>query len=423
MENPKPELRYVAEQLARLIEVSITLNSTLNLDELLRFIIQTASEILDCELVSILLYDDSRARLTFAAATGLDPRKLAETPIPLDSSLAGTIFLENKAISLPDVVSSLHYPRLAAKYAPLKVKNLLGVPMRIHDRPTGVLEALNKRNGTFDESDADLLSVIASQAAVAVHNARLVQALQEANRELQAADKLKSNFLALASHELRTPLGIIIGYASFLQEASPGELSEHAKQVLNAGMQMRALVDAMTNLDMLRSSEMTINRSVIPVQQVLRQAYGEVEGLAGAKGQRMQLELPGNPIPIKCDPEKMKTVFVNLLDNAIRFTPEGGKITLGTVLQPGGEVLTWVQDNGIGIPPPELKKIFEEFYQLEPHTTRKYGGMGIGLSIAKGVVESHGGKIWAESAGPGKGSTFKVLLPFISTTNLQGMRR
>lgn len=423
MENPKPELRYVAEQLARLIEVSITLNSTLNLDELLRFIIQTASEILDCELVSILLYDDSRARLTFAAATGLDPRKLAEAPIPLDSSLAGTIFLENKAISLPDVVSSLHYPRLAAKYAPLKVKNLLGVPMRIHDRPTGVLEALNKRNGTFDESDADLLSVIASQAAVAVHNARLVQALQEANRELQAADKLKSNFLALASHELRTPLGIIIGYASFLQEASPGELSEHAKQVLNAGMQMRALVDAMTNLDTLRSSEMTINRSVIPVQQVLRQAYGEVEGLAGAKGQRMQLELPGNPIPIKCDPEKMKTVFVNLLDNAIRFTPDGGKITLGTVLQPGGEVLTWVQDNGIGIPPPELKKIFEEFYQLEPHTTRKYGGMGIGLSIAKGVVESHGGKIWAESAGPGRGSTFKVLLPFISTTTLQGMHR
>jgi signal transduction histidine kinase len=119
----------------------------------------------------------------------------------------------------------------------------------------------------------------------------------------------------------------------------------------------------------------------------------------------------------------LKTVFINLLDNAIRFTPERGKITLGAVPQPGGEVLAWVQDNGIGIPQAELKKIFVEFYQLEPHTTRKYGGMGIGLSIAKGVVESHGGKIWAESSGPGKGTTFKVLLPFLSTTALQSLKR
>jgi signal transduction histidine kinase len=423
MENPKPELRYVAEQLARLIEVSITLNSTLNLEELLQFIIRTAAGILDCELVSILLYDEKRARLTFAAATGLDPKQLAQVPIPLDSSLAGTIFLENKSVILPDVHATPYARHFSVKYAGHKVENVLGVPMRIQDKPTGVLEALNKRGGTFDESDADLLSVIASQAAVALNNARLVKALQDANEELQAADKLKSNFLALASHELRTPLGIIIGYATFLQEASPGELSEHAKQVLNAGMQMRALVDAMTNLDMLRSSEMTMIRTVLPVQQILQEAYGEVEGLAGAKSQRILLELPGSPIPVKCDPQKLKTVFVNLLDNAIRFTPERGKITLGAVPQPGGEVLAWVQDNGIGIPQAELKKIFEEFYQLEPHTTRKYGGMGIGLSIAKGVIDSHGGKIWAESPGPGKGATFKVLLPFISTTALQSLKR
>src|SRR5659263_142015 len=94
--NPKPELRYMAEQLARLIEVSVTLNSTLNLDELLRFIIQTATEIIDCESVSILLYDEKRERLVFAAATGSDPKRLSETPVPLDNSLAGTIFRENK---------------------------------------------------------------------------------------------------------------------------------------------------------------------------------------------------------------------------------------------------------------------------------------------------------------------------------------
>jgi signal transduction histidine kinase len=423
MSNLKPDLRTMAEQLARLIEVSITLNSTLNQDELLQFIIHTATEILDCESVSILLYDEKKDHLIFAAASGSDPKRLAETPVPLETSLAGTIFRENKVICLSDVQHDMRHYLAVSQMADIQVNNLLGVPMRIQDKPTGVLEALNKRGGDFDESDADILAVIASQAAVAIHNARMVEALQQANDDLRVADELKTNFLALASHELRTPLGVIIGYATFLQQESPGELSDHAKQVLNAAMQMRALVDAMTNMDMLRSSEMIMHRLVLPVQQVLAAAYNEVKNLADAKNQQIMLDLKEIPFPVKCDPDKLKSAFVNLLDNAIRFTPEHGKITLGASPQAGGEVLSWVQDNGIGIPQSELKKIFTEFYQIEPHTTRKYGGMGIGLSIAKGLIEAHGGKIWAESPGLGKGATFKVLLPFINTTALQSMRR
>lgn len=421
--NPKTNLRYMAEQLARLIEVSVTLNSTLNLDELLRFIILTATEIIDCESVSILLYDEKRGQLVFEAATGSDPKGLSETPVPLDNSLAGTIFRENKIISLSNVQTDTRHGAVVSRHVDFEVHNILGVPMRIQNKPIGVLEALNKRDGNFDESDADILSVIASQAAVAIHNARLVKALQDAYDDLQAADQLKTNFLALASHELRTPLGVIIGYATFLQEESPGELSDHARQVLNAAMQMRVLVDAMTNMDMLRSREMIMHRLVVPVQQILRGAYGEVKRLADAKKQKITLALPENPIPVKCDPDKLTSAIVNLLDNAIRFTPDGGWITIGAEVQPGGEVLTWVQDTGNGIPEGELKKIFQEFYQIEPHTTRKHGGMGIGLSIARGLIEAHGGKIWAESPGPGKGTTIKVLLPFLSTTALQTMKR
>ncbi len=125
--------------------------------------------------------------------------------------------------------------------------------MRIQNNPTGVLEALNKRHGEFDESDADILSIIASQAAVAIYNASLVTALQDAYNDLRTAYQLKANFLALASHELRTPLGIILGYATFLHEESQGTLSDHARQVVSAAKQMRSLVDATTNQDMLRS--------------------------------------------------------------------------------------------------------------------------------------------------------------------------
>jgi signal transduction histidine kinase len=419
MSTLKTDLHTMAEQLARLIEVSLTLNSTLNLDELLQFIIRNAAEILNCESVSILLYDEKKAQLIFTAATMPNPNLLAATPVPLDKSLAGKIFLENKVISLSDVQADARQFLMISKYIKLEVRNLLGVPMRIKDKPTGVLEAVNKRSGKFDESDADILAVIASQAAVAIHNARLVKTLQDTYEEMREADQLKTNFLALASHELRTPLGVIIGYATFLQQESQGELSEHAKQVLNAAMQMRALVDAMTNLDMLRSSEMIMHRLVVPVQQVLLAAYNEVKNLLEAKKLQVTFDLRETPVLVKCDPDKLKSAYVNILDNAVRFTPEQGRICIGTVPQTGGAVLSWVQDSGIGIPQDELKKIFTEFYQIEPHNTRKHGGMGIGLSIAKGLVEAHGGKIWAESPGTGKGATFKVLLPSVDSTSMQ----
>jgi signal transduction histidine kinase len=411
MPEQNPELRQMAEQMARLIEVSVTLNSTLNLDELLQFIIRTAAEILDCQAVSILLHEEKKNSLVFAAATGSDPKRLAEIPVPLDGSLAGFIFRKNKAIVLSDVQADPRHFEMVSRHVDFEVKTLLGVPMRIKDRPTGVLEALNKRNGNFDESDVDILSVIASQAAVAIHNARLVHALQEAANDLRAADQLKTNFLALASHELRTPLGIIIGYASFLQEESAGELSDHARQVLNSAMQMRTLVDAMTNLNMLRAREMVMNRKPVPIQQVLHSAYVEISSLAETKNQPVVFELPEQPLMVSCDAQKLTSAFVNLLDNAVRFTPEGGKITLGANLQKDGTVLAWVQDTGIGLERGELQKIFKEFYQVEAHTTRRHAGLGIGLSITKGLVEAHGGRIWAESDGLGKGSTFKVLLP------------
>jgi signal transduction histidine kinase len=409
MPESKPELRHVAEQLARLIEVSITLNSTLNLDELLQFIIRTAAEILDCEWVSILLNDEKHRQLVFAAATGAEPGQLADIPVTLDSP-AVVIFQKNQPMILSELQDDPRYYPVVSKHVSFKVNNLLGVPMRVKDKPNGVLEALNKHHGDFDESDADILSVIASQAAVAIHNAGLVKALQDAYNELRTADQLKGNFLALASHELRTPLGVIIGYATLLQEESQDELSEHARQVVNAAMQMRSLVDAMTNLNMLRANEMILHPQTFAIQKTLKAAYAEIKPLADTKNQQVTLQLSDQPLQVSGDPEKLTAAFVNLLNNAVRFTPEGGRIVLGARAEKEG-VLAWVEDNGIGIPAGELKKIFQEFYQVEPHTTRKTGGMGIGLTIAKGLIEAHGGKIRAESPGPGKGATFKVALP------------
>jgi signal transduction histidine kinase len=282
--------------------------------------------------------------------------------------------------------------------------------MPIKDRTVGVLEAVNKRNGVFDEHDARLLSVTAAHAAIAINNARLLRATQRALERVQEANQLKSNFLTLASHELRTPLGIIIGYSTFLKEDAKGKLSDHANQVLTAAGQMRSILDEMNNLAMLKSDDMILKPQKVAMEDILAYACEGLREIAATRKQNLEYAFPEEAYIVHVDIDKTALAIGNILGNAIRFSPEGTDITIG-VTRDGDQVLSWVQDQGIGIPADKLQKIFEEFYQIEPPNTRHYGGLGIGLTIAKGLVEAQGGRIWAESRGVGRGSTFKVLLP------------
>jgi signal transduction histidine kinase len=130
--------------------------------------------------------------------------------------------------------------------------------------------------------------------------------------------------------------------------------------------------------------------------------------------------MPAQSLLVTADPDKLVPAFVNIINNANRFTPSGGQITIGTI-QRSGNIMVYIQDNGIGIAPDQLTKIFQEFYQVEPHTTRRFGGLGIGLTIAKGLIETQSGRIWAESDGLGKGTTIRVLLPPAGTSTLSSV--
>jgi signal transduction histidine kinase len=396
--------------LLRLVELSVTLNSTLDLDELLQLITAIATEALECEAASILLYDELNPRLFFAAATGSDPSKLAEIPVPIEGSLAGTIFRTNKPLILNNVEQDPRHYSLVSDHIKFQVKAMVGVPMPIKDRTVGVLEAVNKHDGQFNESDAVILSVIAAHAAIALNNARLLQTTRKALDKVKETNQIKSRFLALASHELRTPLGIIIGYAGFLQQGVTGEQQENAIHVLNAASEMRALLDQMSNLTLLQTDEMDIRRTKISIQDILHFAMDEIRYSASVRDLQLVLDFGEEPIFVNVDPEKTTLAFVNLMNNAIRFSHKGANIIIGAV-EKNGTVTAWVQDKGVGIAPDQLEKIFEEFYQIEPPNTRSYGGLGIGLTIARGLIEAQGGKLWAESEGKGKGATFKVELP------------
>jgi signal transduction histidine kinase len=398
------------QQLLRLVELSVILNSTLDLDELLQTITATATELLDCDASSILLYDEKNPRLYFAAATGTDPGKLAEIPVPMEGSIAGTIFRTNQPMILNNVEQDPRHYTNVSDQIKFKTRTLLGVPMPIKDRVVGVLEAVNKRDGVFTDRDVAILSVTAAHAAIAINNARLLKATQQALEKVKETNSIKSHFLALASHELRTPLGIIIGYATFLQEEAKGELSDHAQQVLNAASQMRSLLDQMNNLTLLQADEMDMRSQRISIQDILNLACDEIMYSAARRNLALTYAFGDDPIYVNVDPERTTLAFVNLLNNAIRFSPDGSQIVIGAVEQEKN-IMVWVQDHGIGIPTDKLQKVFEEFYQIEPPNTRRYGGLGIGLTIAKGLIEVQGGKIWAESEGPGHGATIKVALP------------
>ena len=404
------ELRQLIVRLSRLVEVSVTLNSTLEPEPLLQFLIRSAADLLDGEAASILLFDEKTQRLYFAASTGADPAELRKIPVPLEGSIAGTIYRDDKPLIINEVASDPRHYRQVGEKIRFEARTMIGVPMRMRDRRIGVLEALNKRGGPFTESDLQTLSIIASQAAVAIHNANLVSALQKAYDELGKVEKLKSDFIAIASHELRTPLGVILGYAAILKEDADQATSEHAAAVLNSALRMRALIEDMTNMNMMRvgSAELAVSQQAL--QPILEAAYEEMRPLIEAKGQQVSRHVAPEQLLANVDAPKMMMALTNLLNNAMRFTPGGGRIELG-LERHGAEAWLRVGDNGVGLPADQLERIFDQFYQVEHHMTRRHEGMGLGLSIVRAVVRAHSGRVWAESAGRDQGATFTIAVP------------
>lgn len=404
------ELRTQLRKLIRLVEISLRLNSTMDPEQLLQSIIESATELLECEAVSILLYDETTQKLHFAAATGSDPQRLAEIPVPKDHSIAGVVFRENRPVLVADVHDDPRHYEFVSEQVHFHPVNMIGVPMRIREKVMGVLEALNKNEGIFDKDDADILSIIANQAAVAIQNARQMQAIQNAYAEIQRADEMKTRFLALASHELRTPLQHILGYGSLMKQSTDDTVTEAAAKVVDSANHMKEIIDTMTNLELIKRGEMNSEFKQVSLQSILEAALQNKMSEIKKRGHQIEWLVPMQPIMINADPEQLPTVFSAILENSIRFTPDGGRITV-VAERKKNMVEVEITDTGIGIPPEEAENIFKEFYQIEQHLTRTYGGLGLGLSVARGIVHLHGGKIWASSQGNHTGTTIMVQLP------------
>jgi signal transduction histidine kinase len=292
----------------------------------------------------------------------------------------------------------------------MEIRSLLAVPLQIKEHRIGVLEAINKCDDQeFSRQDVDMLVTLAAQAAAAIENARLVGALQRAYERLGELDKLKSDFISIASHELRTPLHLILLYAEMLREDLGEGAREQVDPVLRAATRLKQLIETMLNLRYLETGQMELAPTRFDLRAEVQAACKDYKVLADTKGLVISPDVPDEQVSIYADKEKVRVVLDNLVSNAVQFTPAGGQVRV-KVGRRGQDIEMSVIDTGIGISSQDLDRIFERFYQVDDHMTRKQGGMGLGLSIVKELAELHGGRVWVESV-PGRGSRFVVVLP------------
>ena len=397
-------------QLSRLVEISVTLNSTLDRETLLRFIAASAADVLEADTAVILLVDPNTRTLQAVASAGAGGGAAPGTTIPQEGSIAGMVLRERRTLILNEVDAARGPLGRTPELSPEAVHSLLAVPVLSRDQAVGVLEVANKRSGAFDEADARTLGIVGSLAAVAIHNSRLLQDLQDANRDLGRLDRLKDDFIAVASHELRTPLGVILGYAAILREEAGGETSEHAEAVLSSAQRLRALIEDMTHLNLLGVAAESLRLESTDLRRVLGSACASVGEMLAAAESEVEIHLPDEPLVARVDSQRVELALSNLLSNAIRFNAPRAHIEAELVHR-GREAWFRVRDQGIGLAADQLERVFDPFYQVEDHMTRRHEGLGLGLSIVRGIAEAHHGRAWAESPGPDQGATFTMTIP------------
>jgi signal transduction histidine kinase len=399
------------ERLERLLEISRTLSATHDLPQLLQMIISEACELTKSEVASILLFDAKSGRLRFEAAPGKHQTELREVSVPLDRSVAGWIFTNVRPMVIQDAKTDARIFRPIDQKLGFQTRSILGVPLIVKSKPIGVLEAVNKSDEShYTEDDLEVLETLAAQAASAIETARLLTSIQDTNQELQRLDRMKSDFIAIASHELRTPLGLILGHSTFLKEFVPPKHQEQMEVIIRSAMRLKSIIEDMSTISHNEQGQSRVRREPFSMAKLIEETVDKFADQANEKLIEIGFDVPeGNPLIVDGDRDKLEVALSNLVKNALLFTDAGGQVG---VKGEGDQdlVKVFVVDTGIGIPPADIERIFDRFYQVESHLTRKHGGMGLGLSIAKAMVEMHQGQIWCESK-EGTGSLFCFMIP------------
>jgi signal transduction histidine kinase len=397
------------DHLERLLEVVRGLTTAPDLQTFLQTIISEATELTNSELASILEYDEDAAELRFLAMQWFERDLLRPMGVPLDGSAAGWVFRKGQPLIIQDVRADQRHFKVVDRMTNHMTQSLVAVPLMVRGQVVGVLEALNKKDDAhYTEEDLTLLETLGALAAQAMENVDLARKVRVSKVELAELERLKSDFIAITSHELRTPLGLILGHATFLRELAGSEFSDQLDTIIRNATKLKEIVESLSDVDNFQNGSARVRGMKVSMSKIAEDVVSSFRPEAEHRNIILKVECQDQPYYILADQGKITIALSNLVKNAVQFTESGGHVSV-KVEEDSGYVKVTVADTGIGIPARDLPHIFERFYQVETHLTRRYGGMGLGLSVAKSMIELHGGRIWAESIG--RGSTFTFLLP------------
>ena len=413
-------LREETRVLELLNRTGTVLASNLELSKVVQALIDAATSLSGAQFGAFFynVTDPSGDSYQLFALSGARAEDFAKFGQPRATPIFGPTFRGEGVVRCDDVKNDPRYGKVGPHYGMpkghLPVRSYLAAPVK--SRSGEVLGGLffgHPQPGVFTERSERLVEGLAAQAAVAIDNAHLYERERAARAEAERMGALKDEFLATLSHELRTPLGAILGWAQVLRQRrsnTQAEVNEGLDVIERNARVQKQLIEDLLDMSRITSGKVRLDIQPVEPASFIEAAIETVRPSAEAKGIRLQKILDPLAGPIAGDPHRLQQVLWNLLSNAIKFTPKDGRVQV--ILQRvNSHIEIAVVDSGIGIKPEFLQHVFERFRQADASSTRHHGGLGLGLSIVKSLVELHGGTVQAHSEGEGHGATFSVHLP------------
>jgi signal transduction histidine kinase len=418
-EEDKESVRSRLSELSALFQVSTTLNLQLRLSVILEIIVRRVVSTLRAQQASIMIYNAEDGVLDTRASYGLESEFARHARTRLGEGIAGWVAERKEAVllsgSAPNPEFSQHYKTNR------NITSALSLPLKVGDRCVGVLN-VNRINHPepFKEHHREMLRMFAEHVGAVIDRAEAMErlnvrtrALEEANVKLNELNQLKDVFLSTASHELKTPLSSVIAYTELLEDnlerLDPAQRADFLRRLRSEAVRLMGLIEDILDLSRLESGKLILRRQLVDLNDIVRDSVETTRTAAEKHSLRIVEEYSEDLPQLMLDEVKMRQVVVNLLGNAIRFSPTGAEITLRTWREPDHFVIE-VADHGPGIPPEETPHIFELFGQGVRGREARDGGLGIGLHLVKRISELHGGHVGVNTT-PGEGSTFWVRLP------------
>jgi signal transduction histidine kinase len=433
------ERRRRVQELQGLHEISQAFTTLTHIEETYGRLTRRIGELVGAEKCAICLYDPvSREMVGQAPGYGVSDVTIRALRYRVEALLPAWNFrlhgpmVKNRAEDL--------HPAQRVHFRPFDLYNIACVPLVLERRITGMVAAGNKPRG-FSQTDVRLLTVFAAQAAVVIENARLYARVQESAAHLEAKvaertaeleatyrelaasharlrelDRLKSDFLGNVSHELRTPLASIKGFVDNLLDGVAGGLAVRQRHYLvrvrdNAD-RLGRMVSDLLDLTRIEAGKVELTLQALDAGEAVSEAVETFRPIARARPVGLILDVePG--LRVWADGDKLQQILTNLVSNAVKFTPGGGQVTVRGCRRGSTTVRLDVQDSGPGIAPQDRERVFDKFYQVGRTEGERPDGTGLGLTIARHLVELHGGRIWVEAA-PGSGATFALELPAVA---------